>query len=56
MVAHQTMLGMHHDGYICIVEDANLENLPDVPLKAAASVPLFTVGTDSGPVTMWVEY
>ncbi|MDY5648602.1 MAG: cyclase family protein [Lachnospiraceae bacterium] len=55
-VAHQTMLGMFDENYICIIEDADLADIPEVPLKAAASVPLFMTGTDSGPVTMWVEY
>ena len=53
--AHQIMLGKFEKGYICINEDVNMAELPET-LKSAAAVPLFLEGTDSGPVTMWVEY
>ena len=33
------MLGMYQPGYICIVEDINMEELPEGFLKQAAAVP-----------------
>lgn len=50
------MLGMYQPGYICIVEDINMEELPEGFLKQAAAVPLIIVGIDSCPVTMWAEF
>ena len=55
-LAHQIMLGMYQPGYICIVEDINMEELPEGFLKQAAAVPLIIVGIDSCPVTMWAEF
>ena len=55
-LAHQIMLGMYHNRYICIIEDANMEGLPSGFLKNAAAVPLIIEGIDSSPVTMWAEY
>ena len=55
-LAHQVMLGMFHDRYICIIEDVNMEGLPSGFLKNAAAVPLIIEGIDSSPVTMWAEY
>lgn len=55
-LAHQIMLGMYHDRYICIIEDVNMEGLPPGFLKNAAAVPLIIEGIDSSPVTMWAEY
>ena len=55
-LAHQIMLGMYHDRYICIIEDVNMEGLPSGFLKNAAAVPLIIEGIDSSPVTMWAEY
>ena len=55
-LAHQTMLGMFHNRYICIIEDVNMRGLPEGFLKHAAAVPLIMEGIDSSPVTMWVEY
>ena len=55
-LAHQIMLGMYHNRYICIIEDVTLEGLPSGFLKHAAAVPLIIEGIDSSPVTMWAEY
>lgn len=55
-LAHQTMLGMFHSRYICIIEDVNMRGLPEGFLKRAAAVPLIMEGIDSSPVTMWAEY
>lgn len=48
-LAHQIMLGMFHDRYICIIEDVNMEGLPSGFLKNAAAVPLIIEGIDSSP-------
>jgi kynurenine formamidase len=54
--AHRWMLGAYTPDYICVIEDANLAVIPaDARIVRAASVPLRTLGTDSGPVTAWVE-
>ena len=54
--AHRWMLGSYTDEFICVIEDANLAAVPaDAQLVRAASVPLMMTGTDSGPVTVWVE-
>ena len=55
-LAHQTMLGMYHNHYICIIEDVNMEGLPSGFLRKAAAIPLIIEGIDSSPVTMWAEY
>jgi len=54
--AHRWMLGSYTDAFICVIEDANLQDVPACGLRAAGSVPLMTTGTDSGPVTAWVEF
>ena len=54
--AHRWLLGSYTEHFICAIEDANLADVPaGTPLLRAASIPLRTVGTDSGPVTAWVE-
>jgi kynurenine formamidase len=54
--AHRWLLGAYTDEYICMIEDAHLAGIPaGATLLAAASIPLRTRGTDSGPVTAWVE-
>ena len=55
-LAHQIMLGMYHNRYICIIEDVNMEGLPSGFLKNAAAVTLIIECIDSSPVTMWAEY
>ena len=54
VLAHQIMLGKFQPGYICIIEDVDMSELPD-RIRAAAATPLFLEGIDSGPVTMWAE-
>ena len=54
VLAHQIMLGKFQPGYICIIEDVDMTRLPS-KISAAAAVPLFLEGIDSGPVTMWAE-
>ena len=55
-LAHQIILVIYHNRYICIIEDVNMEGLPSGFLKNAAAVPLIIEGIDSSPVTMWAEY
>ena len=53
------MLGMHHDGYIMIIEDCNLGALPavieDGDIRRIYAIPLRFSGVDSGPVTVFAE-
>ena len=53
--AHRWMLGSYTDDFICVIEDANLADVPAQGVRRAAAVPLFTAVTDSAPVTAWVE-
>lgn len=56
IAAHRWMLGCYTDEFICVIEDARLRDIPEgAEIVSAATVPLMTVGTDSGPVTAWVE-
>ncbi|EEQ60080.1 putative cyclase [Clostridiales bacterium 1_7_47FAA] len=55
-LAHQIMLGMYHDNFICIIEDVNMKGLPSGFMKKTAAVPLIIEGIDSSPITMWAEY
>lgn len=55
-LSHQHMLGMYKNGFICIIEDVNMKNIPSGFLKKAAAIPLFLEGIDSSPVTMWAEF
>lgn len=53
--AHHRLLGVYDDGYICIIEDVSMRDLPAGFLRAAAAVPIFVDGLDSAPVTMWAD-
>lgn len=55
-LAHQYMLGMYHDHFICIIEDVNLSQTPSGRLISAAAIPLMIEGIDSSPVTMWAKW
>lgn len=55
-LAHQYMLGMYHDHFICIIEDVNLSQAPSGRLISAAAIPLMIEGIDSSPVTMWARW
>lgn len=55
-LAHQHMLGMYHDHFICIIEDVNLSQAPSGRLISAAAIPLMIEGIDSSPVTMWARW
>lgn len=55
-LAHQHMLGMYHDHFICIIEDVNLRQAPSGRLISAAAIPLMIEEIDSSPVTMWAQW
>lgn len=55
-MAHQYMLGMHHDHCIFIIEDVDMKELPCGPLKKVFAIPLYVEDIDSSPVTMWAEF
>lgn len=54
--AHRWLLGSYTSEFICVVEDANLADVPAQGLTAASTIPLMLTGNDSSPVTAWVEY
>ena len=54
-LAHQYMLGGHHDHFVCIIEDADLRDLAPGKIKRIFALPLFIEGLDSGPVTVLAE-
>ena len=54
--AHHWMLGCYTEHFITVIEDMDLKDVPaDTPLLAAGCIPLRMIGTDSSPVTAWVE-
>ena len=54
-LAHQYMLGMHHDHFACIIEDVDMRNLEPDKISRVFAMPLFIEGLDSAPVTMFAE-
>ena len=54
-LAHQYMLGAHHDHFVCIIEDVDMRDLVPDKIKRVFAIPLFIEGLDSGPVTMLAE-
>ncbi len=55
VLAHQYLLGKHHDHYICIIEDLNFTGVDAAKLKSVWSIPLFIEQVDSSPVTVIAE-
>ena len=57
--AHRYLLGVHHNGYMMIIEDCNLGVLPEHPaegeIRRIYAIPLRFCGVDSGPVTVFAE-
>lgn len=53
---HNYLLGNHGGGYICIIEDMHLADVPMGFLESAAAIPYFIQGLDGAPVTVWAEY
>lgn len=54
--AHQIMLGMFSDNFICIIEDMRLAELDKNKLKRIFALPLRVKGIDSAQVTVLAEY
>lgn len=50
--AHQIMLGMYSDNYICIIEDMKLSAINAPSLSTVMAVPLLVKGIDSAQVTV----
>jgi Predicted metal-dependent hydrolase len=55
ILAHQYMLGMFHDRYVCIIEDLDFSGLDPERLEKVFAMPLFIEGPDSCPVTVLAE-
>ncbi len=55
VLAHQYLLGMFHDHYICIIEDLHFDEIDKAKLKRIFAVPLFIEKADSAPVTVLAE-
>jgi len=50
--AHQILLGMYSDHFICGIEDVDMENVNSNNLMRVFAFPLFIKGIDSAPVTV----
>lgn len=50
--AHQIMLGMFSENFICIIEDMKLAHLDKARLKHVYAMPLVVKGIDSGQVSI----
>jgi len=55
ILAHQYLLGMYHEHYICIIEDLDFSQLTDIPLRRVIALPMFIKEADSAPVTVIAE-
>ncbi|WP_127587013.1 cyclase family protein [Paenibacillus koleovorans] len=55
VLAHQYLLGMYHEHYICIIEDLDFSQLTDIPLRRVIALPMFIKDADSAPVSVIVE-
>ncbi|WP_249960625.1 cyclase family protein [Histophilus somni] len=53
--AHQVMLGMYKEKFICIIEDMKLSKLNKKTLKRVLAMPLLVKGIDSAQVTVLAE-
>lgn len=53
--AHQVMLGMYKENFICIIEDMKLSQLDSKTLKRVLAMPLLVKGIDSAQVTVLAE-
>ncbi|MBO9608639.1 MAG: cyclase family protein [Paenibacillaceae bacterium] len=52
VLAHQYLLGVYHDHYICIMEDVNFDGIAAGELEKVWALPLFVEQIDSAPVTV----
>ena len=55
VLAHQVLLGMFHDRYICIIEDLNFDEIAEKKVHRVIALPLFIKNTDSAPVSVVAE-
>ena len=55
MKAHQILLGMYSDAYICIIEDMALAHIDANRLRRIIAMPLRVRGVDSGQVSILAE-
>ena len=53
--AHQILLGMYSDAYICIIEDMALAHIDANHLRRIIAMPLRIRGVDSGQVSILAE-
>lgn len=53
--AHQIMLGMFSDNFICIIEDIKLSHVDKQKLKRVIAMPLLVNGVDSAQVSILAE-
>ena len=53
--AHQILLGMYSDAYICIIEDMALAHIDASRLRRVIAMPLRVRGVDSGQVSILAE-
>ena len=53
--AHQILLGMYSDAYICIIEDMTLAHIDANRLRRIIAMPLRVRGVDSGQVSILAE-
>ena len=53
--AHQILLGMYSDAYICIIEDIALAHIDASRLRRVIAMPLRVRGVDSGQVSILAE-
>lgn len=56
VLAHQYLLGCHHDHYICIIEDCCFDKIRERTMKRVFSIPLFIEVVDSSPITLLAEF
>lgn len=54
--AHQIMLGMFSENFICIIEDMQLAHINKTVLQRVFALPLRVKGIDSSQVTVLAEY
>jgi kynurenine formamidase len=55
LLAHQYLLGVFHDHYICIIEDVHFSGIDTERLHKVWAMPLFVERIDSAPVTVMAE-
>ena len=54
-MAHQYLLGRHHDHHTYLIEDADFTGVIGKKIKRIFAIPLIMKGVDSSPVTVFAE-